>query len=43
MKKFIVINGKDYFTYHAPSLEDAITKAENICDHSLEVIIREVN
>lgn len=43
MKTFIWINGKDAVIFNAPSVEEAITKAQNLSDHSKEVLIREVD
>jgi len=42
MKKFITINGTNCWITEKKSLEDAINSARNICDHSEEVIVREV-
>ena len=41
MKTFIWINGKEVKLIKAESLEAAVTKAENLSDHSKEVIVRE--
>lgn len=43
MKHFIIINGKDVFIREKELLLDAITWAENYCDHSKEIIVREIN
>ena len=42
MKTFIIINGKSVRTIKAETLEDAVTRAENTCDHSKEIIVREI-
>ena len=42
MKTFIIINGKSVRTINAENMEQAITRAENTCDHSKEVIVREI-
>ena len=42
MKKFIIINGKSARIIQRESLDMAKQTAENICDHSKEVIVREV-
>jgi hypothetical protein len=42
MKKFITINGKKATIAQRPSLSKAIESAENICDHSKEIIVREI-
>lgn len=43
MKKFILINGKNVYKFKAVSMKKAIEVAENTCDHSEEVILREYN
>jgi hypothetical protein len=43
MKKFIIINGDDIILKILPSLDDARDHAINVCDHSNEVIVREVS
>lgn len=42
MKKFITINGPKSWISERKSLADAVTSAQNICDHSHEIIVREV-
>lgn len=42
MKKFITINGKKAWITEKKSMEDARQSAINICDHSEEVIVREI-
>lgn len=42
MKTFIIINGDDVIIKRLPTLEDARHHAINVCDHSNEVIVREV-
>ena len=42
MKKFIVINGTEATVIKADSLLDAIEKAIAICNHSKEIIVREI-
>lgn len=42
MKTFIIINGKSVRTIEAENMEQAVTRAENTCDHSKEVIVREI-
>ena len=42
MKTFIIINGKSVRTIKAETLEDAVSRAENTCDHSKEIIVREI-
>jgi len=43
MKTFIIINGKEVRTIKAETIEDARVKAINTCDHSKEIIVREIN
>jgi len=43
MKTFIIINGKEVRTIKAETMEDAVTRAENTCDHSKEIIVREID
>lgn len=43
MKKFILINGKTVHKFKAVGMKKAIEVAENTCDHSEEVILREYN
>ena len=42
MKTFIIINGKSVRTIKTESMEQAVTIAENTCDHSKEIIVREI-
>lgn len=42
MKKFITINGKKAWITERNSMEDARQSAINICDHSKEVVVREI-
>jgi hypothetical protein len=42
MKQFIIINGKEVINIKAADLDQATQKAINICDHSKEIIVREV-
>ena len=42
MKKFIIINGLDAVITERETLEDAKHHAINICDHSKEIIVKEV-
>jgi len=39
---FVIINGTKSVLKQFDSKDDAITHAQNYCDHSLEVIVREV-
>ena len=43
MKKFIIINGTTTQIIERENLESAIATAQNICDHSKEIIVRKVN
>lgn len=43
MKKFLIINGLNATIVERQSLEDAKNTAINICDHSKEIIVREIN
>jgi len=43
MTKFIIINGKEVTYIEKKSLADAVTYCQNYCNHSEEVIVREVN
>jgi hypothetical protein len=43
MKKFIIINGLNATVVERETLEDARNTAINICDHSKEIVIREIN
>lgn len=42
MKKFIIINGLNATIIQRETLEDARNTAINICNHSKEIIVREV-
>lgn len=42
MKKFITINGKKAWITERDSMEEARQSAINICDHSKEVVVREI-
>lgn len=42
MKKFIIINGTTTKIIERENLESAIMTAENLSDHSKEIIVREV-
>ena len=42
MKKFIIINGRDAVIVERENLEDARNSAINMCDHSKEIIVREL-
>tara|TARA_S200002703_G_scaffold10590_1_gene9917 strand:- start:3088 stop:3384 length:297 start_codon:yes stop_codon:yes gene_type:complete len=42
MKQFITINGKKAWITERNSMEDARQSAINICDHSKEVVVREI-
>lgn len=42
MKKFITINGTKAWITERKSMEDAVTSAVNVCDHSKEIIVREI-
>lgn len=42
MKTFIIINGKSVRTIRFTNLEKAKAHAENTCDHSKEIIVREI-
>lgn len=42
MKKFITINGKRATITERKTLDDARTSAINVCDHSKEIIVREL-
>jgi len=41
-KKFITINGSRCWITEKKSLAEAIHSAKNICDHSEEIIVREI-
>ena len=40
---YIIINGKDVYLYALESLEKAKEKAIVICDHSEEIIVRQID
>ncbi len=40
---YIIINGKDVYLFELDNLEKAKEKAIVICDHSEEIIIRQVD
>jgi alanine racemase len=42
MKKFIIINGTKVRIIERISMDKAIESAENTCDHSKEIIVREI-
>ena len=43
MKKvYIIINGKKVVTIHRNTMSDAIEYAQNYCNHSSEIIVREI-
>ena len=42
MKSFVIINGKTMWVVKRDSLADAVTTAENTCDVSKEIIVREI-
>jgi len=42
MKKFITINGTSAFVSEHDSIEEAIASAQNVCDHSKEILVREI-
>jgi len=42
MKKFIIINGKQVFVINKTNIQDAKHAAINLCDHSKEIIVREI-
>ena len=42
MKTFIIINGKNVSYIQKENLSDAVTYCQNYCNHSEEVIVREV-
>mgnify|MGYP000439218481 CR=1 FL=1 len=42
MNTYIIINGNTAKTINKSSLDDAITYAQNYCDHSHEVIVRQI-
>ena len=42
-KTFIILNGKTLRIVERDSMAAAITSAVNTCDHSLEIIVREID
>lgn len=42
-KTFVVINGKELYIIFKDDIRHAITWAQNVCDNSKEIIVREVN
>ena len=42
-KTFIIINGEVAKIVNLPTLEDAKHRAINVCDHSKEIIVRELH
>jgi hypothetical protein len=42
MRTFVIINGKKMRTIEAKNMEEARTRAINTCDHSKEIIVREI-
>lgn len=42
-KLFLTINGKSAWISERETIDDAIQSAINICDHSEEVIVREID
>ena len=42
MKTFIIINGSIVQLIERPSIELACQTAQNVCDHSKEIIVREI-
>lgn len=43
MKNYIVINGKELHIIKKQTEREAVTWAQNYCDHSSEIIVRECN
>jgi len=43
MAQFIIINGKEARLIERANLEDAKRTAENISDHSKEIIVRQID
>jgi hypothetical protein len=41
-KTFAVINGKELYIIKKPDIKLAIQWAQNVCDNSKEIIVREV-
>ena len=42
MKKYIIINGKQVYIIERRTKEKAIEYAENVMNHSHEIIVREI-
>ena len=42
-KTFIILNGKTLRIVERDSMAAAITSAQNTCDHSHEIIVREID
>jgi hypothetical protein len=42
-KTFIILNGKTLRIVERNNIEEAITSAQNTCDHSQEIIVREID
>lgn len=42
MNKYIIINGLELFLFNADSLSEARHHAINVCNHSKEIIVREI-
>ena len=42
MKQYLIINGKEVFFFMAISLAYARNHAINVCDHSREIVVREI-
>ena len=42
MKKFVIINGMDLIHIECNDLSEAKQKAFKICDHSKEIIVRQI-
>ena len=42
MKTFVIINGKEIFLINEDTMEQARERAIKVSDHSLEIIVREV-
>jgi len=39
---YMILNGKDLFLIIAENMDEAKQKAVNFCDHSKEIIVREI-
>ena len=42
MNKYIIINGIEIFFFNTNSLAEARNHAINVCNHSKEIIVREI-